>query len=90
MTESETKVFLADVMAVGGKPLKDMVEAVNHVKAYDFMFSSILCVFQHKQVVVKEFTNSFTLSFILCVLLKNTLHLYKKVKGIFVVWLFIG
>jgi len=39
LTESETKVLLEDGLAVGGKPLKDVFEAVDHAKAYDFMFS---------------------------------------------------
>lgn len=39
LTESETKVLLEDGLTVGGKPLRDVLEAVDHAKAYDFMFS---------------------------------------------------
>ena len=37
LTISETKVILEDGLTVGGKPLKDILEAVGHKKAYDFM-----------------------------------------------------
>jgi Fic family protein len=39
LTESETKVLLEDGLTVGGKPLKDTLEALSHAQAYDFMFS---------------------------------------------------
>ena len=39
LTESETKVLLEDGLTVGGRPLRDMLEAVDHARAYDFMFS---------------------------------------------------
>ena len=39
LTESETKVLLEDGLTVGGKPLRDIFEAVDHARAYDFMFS---------------------------------------------------
>lgn len=41
LTESETKVLLEDGLTVGGKPLRDVFEAVDHAKAYDFMFSQL-------------------------------------------------
>lgn len=41
LTESETKVLLEDGMTIGGKPLKDIYEAVGHGEAYDFMFTLI-------------------------------------------------
>ena len=46
LTESETKVLLEDGLTVGGKPLRDVFEAVDHAKAYDFMFS----VFQNRRI----------------------------------------
>lgn len=46
LTESETKVLLEDGLTVGGKPLRDVFEAVDHAKAYDFMFS----VFQNRLI----------------------------------------
>lgn len=39
LTESETKVLLEDGLTVGGRPLRDVFEAVDHAKAYDFMFT---------------------------------------------------
>ncbi|MDE7197909.1 MAG: Fic family protein [Lachnospiraceae bacterium] len=39
LTESETKVLLEDGLTVGGKPLREVFEAVDHAKAYDYMFS---------------------------------------------------
>lgn len=39
LTESETKVLLEDGLTIGGKPLKDTLEAIGHAKAYDFMFT---------------------------------------------------
>lgn len=41
LTETETKIVLEDGLTIGGKPLKDHLEAVGHSKAYDFMFSLI-------------------------------------------------
>lgn len=39
LTESETKVLIEDGLTVGGRPLRDMFEAVDHAKAYDYMFT---------------------------------------------------
>jgi Fic family protein len=39
LTISETKVLLEDGLTVGGKPLRDTLEALGHAKAYDCMFS---------------------------------------------------
>jgi Fic family protein len=39
LTEMETKILLEDGLTVGGKPLRDALEAVGHSLAYDFMFS---------------------------------------------------
>ncbi|MFZ5687036.1 MAG: Fic family protein [Bacillota bacterium] len=39
LTESETKVILEDGLTVGGKPLRDTLEAIGHARAYDFMFT---------------------------------------------------
>lgn len=41
LTESETKVLLEDGLTVGGKPMRDSLEAIGHAEAYDFMFSLI-------------------------------------------------
>lgn len=39
LTESETKVLIEDGLTIGGKPLRDMFEAIDHAKAYDYMFT---------------------------------------------------
>ena len=39
LTLSETKVLLEDGITVGGKPLRDFIEAAGHAKAYDHMLS---------------------------------------------------
>lgn len=41
LTESETKVLIEDGLTVGGKPLRDSLEAVGHAHAYDYMFTLI-------------------------------------------------
>lgn len=41
LTISETKLILEDGLTIGGKPLRDTLEAVGHGEAYDFMFSLI-------------------------------------------------
>jgi Fic family protein len=42
LTEIETKILLEDGLTTGGKPLRDMFEALGHSLAYDYMFS-LLC-----------------------------------------------
>jgi Fic family protein len=41
LTLSETKIILEDGITVGGKPLRDVLEAVGHGAAYDYMFSLV-------------------------------------------------
>lgn len=53
LTESETKVLLEDGLTVGGKPLRDVFEAVDHAKAYDFMFSLLKERRMDEQAVLK-------------------------------------
>ena len=38
LTESETKVVLEDGLTVGGKPLRDHLEALGHGEAFDLLF----------------------------------------------------
>ena len=38
LTESETKVLLEDGLTVGGKPLKDSLEALGHSSAFDYIY----------------------------------------------------
>jgi Fic family protein len=38
LTEIETKVLLEDGLTVGGRPLRDALEAIGHSQAYDYMF----------------------------------------------------
>lgn len=39
LTESETKVVLEEGITIGGKPLKDHMEALGHSQAYDFIYA---------------------------------------------------
>lgn len=41
LTESETKVLLEDGITVGGKPLREIYEAIGHGESYEYMFSII-------------------------------------------------
>jgi Fic family protein len=41
LTETETKVVLEDGMTIGGKPMKDHLEAIGHAKAYDLLYELI-------------------------------------------------
>lgn len=38
LTETETKVVLEDGITIGGKPMKDHLEALGHAKAYDLLY----------------------------------------------------
>lgn len=50
LTESETKVLIEDGLTVGGRPLRDTLEAVDHAKAYDYMFTLL----GNKQITEKD------------------------------------
>ncbi|WP_130860559.1 Fic family protein [Gracilibacillus phocaeensis] len=50
LTESETKVIIEDGLTVGGRPLRDMYEAVDHAKAYNQMFTLL----DHKEIVEND------------------------------------
>ncbi|MBU5439848.1 Fic family protein [Tissierella sp. MSJ-40] len=50
LTESETKVLIEDGLTVGGRPLRDMFEAVDHAKAYDHMFTLL----GNKEIMEKD------------------------------------
>lgn len=39
LTEAETKMLIEDGITIGGKPVHDMLEAVGHAQAYDYMVS---------------------------------------------------
>src|SRR3989344_9615544 len=41
LTESETKIVLEEGIRMGGKPLKDHLEAVGHAEAYDFLYTLV-------------------------------------------------
>ncbi|HNS57178.1 MAG TPA: Fic family protein [Smithellaceae bacterium] len=38
LTETETKIVLEDGITIGGKPVKDHLEALGHSEAYDLLF----------------------------------------------------
>jgi len=50
LTEMETKVVLEDGLTVGGKPLREVYEAVGHGKAYDYIFS----IFRNRVITVDD------------------------------------
>lgn len=41
LTESETKIVLEEGITIGGKPLKDHLEAIGHADAYDFLYTLV-------------------------------------------------
>ena len=41
LTEAETKILLEDGLTVGGKPMREIYEAIGHSRAYDYMFDLI-------------------------------------------------
>jgi len=41
LTESETKIVLEEGITIGGKPLKDHLEAIGHAEAYDFLYTLV-------------------------------------------------
>lgn len=41
LTESETKVLLEDGITIGGKPMREIYEAIGHGESYEYMFSLI-------------------------------------------------
>ena len=49
LTESETKVVLEDGITIGGKPLKDHLEAIGHSDAYSKVFDLI-----DKQIIEEQ------------------------------------
>ena len=50
LTESETKVLIEDGLTIGGRPIRDMFEAIDHAKAYDYMFTII----RNKEIVEND------------------------------------
>ncbi len=41
LTESETKIVLEDGITIGGKPLKDHLEAIGHADAYTYLLTLV-------------------------------------------------
>jgi Fic family protein len=41
LTESETKIVLEKGITIGGKPLKDHLEAIGHADAYNFLYTLV-------------------------------------------------
>jgi len=39
LTESETKVIIEDGLTIGGRPMKDHLEAIGHSQAFDYMWN---------------------------------------------------
>lgn len=53
LTEIETKILIEDNLSVGGKPLRDIYEAIGHAKAYEYMFSLL----HVKEIAIQEITS---------------------------------
>jgi Fic family protein len=49
LTESETKIVLEEGITIGGKPLRDHLEAIGHAEAYDFLYTLIQNKVIHEQ-----------------------------------------
>lgn len=49
LTESETKIVLEEGITIGGKPLRDHLEAIGHAEAYDFLYT-----FAHEKSVEEK------------------------------------
>ena len=41
LTESETKIVLEEGITIGGKPLKDHLEALGHAEAFDYLYTLV-------------------------------------------------
>jgi len=41
LTESETKIVLEEGITIGGKPLKDHLEAIGHAEAYNYLLTLV-------------------------------------------------
>ena len=52
LTESETKIVIEEGITIGGKPLKDHLEAIGHAEAYDFLQTLAL----NKTILEKDLT----------------------------------
>ena len=50
LTESQTKVLIEDGLTIGGRPLRDIFEAIDHAKAYDYMFTII----RNKEIIEND------------------------------------
>lgn len=50
LTESETKVVLEEGITIGGKPLRDHLEALGHAESFDFLYTLV----NHKTVLEKD------------------------------------
>jgi len=46
LTETETKIVIEDGITIGGKPVKDHLEALGHSEAYDLLFRLV----KHKDI----------------------------------------
>jgi Fic family protein len=59
LTEMETKILLEDGLTIGGKPLRDTLEAVGHSLAYDYMFGLL----GERRITVEDIKNLHRLFF---------------------------
>ncbi len=53
LTESETKIVLEEGITIGGKPLKDHLEAIGHAEAFDLLHA----IYNKKMIQEKDIKN---------------------------------
>lgn len=49
LTETETKIVIEDGLTIGGKPLRDHLEAIGHSQSYDYIYS-----ISHEKIITEE------------------------------------
>ena len=54
LTETETKIVIEDGITIGGKPLKDHLEAVGHSEAFDLIYR----LSKTQNITEKEYINT--------------------------------
>jgi len=76
LTESETKVILEDGLTIGGKPLRDTLEAVGHARSYDYMLNLRLA----RSLTIEDILEMHKLFY--CLIDTETAGVYRRVPVI--------
>ena len=59
LTETETKIVIEDGITIGGKPIRDHLEALGHSEAYDLLFRW-QSIRRSQKLTLKSCTDCFT------------------------------